>query len=197
MSIPITPATKVAALLEAWPALEEVLVAQAPAFARLRNPVLRRTIARVATLEQAAAIAGLRPRDLVAALRRAAGQPIDPPDDAAPQPPACGVSGTGVRSEAPSVEEATAAAPPTMLIDADALLDAGQAPLTPVFNAANRLQDGEVLNVQVSFRPVPLIEHLERHGFRHRVGQATDGRLLIEIVRGAPRAADPPDGEAS
>lgn len=44
---------RVAELLDAYPALEPVLVAQAPAFARLRNPVLRRTVARVATLEDA------------------------------------------------------------------------------------------------------------------------------------------------
>jgi hypothetical protein len=195
MSIPITPATKVAALLEAWPALEEVLIAQAPAFARLRNPVLRRTIARVATLEQAAAIAGLHARDLVAALRRAAGQPIDAPDDALPQPLAGADAAARGRGEVPLAEEGPPAATPTILIDADALLDAGQTPLTPVFNAASRLQDGEVLGVQVSFRPVPLIEHLERHGFRHRVGQATDGRLLIEIVRAG--SADPSGGEPS
>jgi len=54
--IPLTPATKVADLLESWPELEEVLIAHAPAFRRLKNPVLRRTVARVATLEQAAGV---------------------------------------------------------------------------------------------------------------------------------------------
>jgi hypothetical protein len=44
----------VADLLDSWPELEETLVAQAPAFRRLRNPVLRRAVARVATLEPAA-----------------------------------------------------------------------------------------------------------------------------------------------
>ena len=68
---PITPTTKVAGLLESWPELEPVLVAQAPAFRRLKNPVLRRTVARVATLEQAAGVGGVAVRDLVAALRRA------------------------------------------------------------------------------------------------------------------------------
>jgi hypothetical protein len=34
----ITPATKVAELLASWPELEPVLVAQAPAFRRLKNP---------------------------------------------------------------------------------------------------------------------------------------------------------------
>jgi hypothetical protein len=64
---------KVAELLEAWPELEEVLIRLAPAFRRLKNPVLRRTVARVATLEQAAGVGGVAVRDLVGALRRAAG----------------------------------------------------------------------------------------------------------------------------
>ena len=53
---PITPETKVAQLLEDHPALEEVLVSLAPAFSKLRNPVLRRTIARVTTLKRAAEV---------------------------------------------------------------------------------------------------------------------------------------------
>jgi Domain of unknown function (DUF1858) len=73
LRVPITPAMKVAELLDSWPELERVLIAQAPAFRRLRNPVLRRTVARVATLEQAAGVGGVPVRELVAALRRAAG----------------------------------------------------------------------------------------------------------------------------
>jgi hypothetical protein len=71
--VPITPATKVADLLESWPDLEDVLIAQAPAFRRLKNPVLRRTVARVATLEQAAGVGGVPVRELVATLRRRRG----------------------------------------------------------------------------------------------------------------------------
>jgi len=42
----INPRTKVGELLDACPRLEEVLIAQAPVFEKLRNPVLRRTAAR-------------------------------------------------------------------------------------------------------------------------------------------------------
>jgi hypothetical protein len=57
--LPITPETKIAALLEAYPELEPVLIATAPAFNKLSNPVLRRTIARVTSLRRAAEVAGL------------------------------------------------------------------------------------------------------------------------------------------
>ena len=72
--LPITPQTKVGELLEAYPELEAVLVAQTPIFEKLKNPVLRKTVAKVATLEKAAAIANIPVVKLVSELRKAAGQ---------------------------------------------------------------------------------------------------------------------------
>jgi len=72
--LPITPETKVAAQPEAYPELEPVLIAAAPAFNKLSNPVLRRTIARVTSLRRAAEVAGLPVRELVVRLRAAAGR---------------------------------------------------------------------------------------------------------------------------
>ena len=50
--ITISPKTKVGELLDAYPELEPVLMAMSPAFEKLKNPVLRKTVARVATLQQ-------------------------------------------------------------------------------------------------------------------------------------------------
>ncbi|MFH1755446.1 MAG: DUF1858 domain-containing protein, partial [Candidatus Latescibacterota bacterium] len=54
----ITPDMKVSALLEAYPELEDVLIGIAPAFKKLRNPVLRRTVAKLTSLRQAAQVGG-------------------------------------------------------------------------------------------------------------------------------------------
>ena len=168
----ITPAMKVAALLEAYPALEEVLIAQAPAFERLRNPVLRRTVARVATLEQAAAIAGLSSRDLVTTLRQAAGQATDGP--------AAGSSG-GAGDDGP---------PPAWVnpdrvrrvIDAEAILATGAAPIAAVFEAARALEGDGLLEVTASFRPVPLVESLEKQGYACHV-RSTGGRFHLYVKK--------------
>ena len=74
MSQPIGPETTVGALLEAYPELESILVEMAPAFAELRNPVVRRTVARVATLEQAAKIGGISLQAMILRLRNVTGQ---------------------------------------------------------------------------------------------------------------------------
>ena len=52
----ITPATKVADLLAQYPELEDVLISMAPPFRKLKNPVLRRSVAKVASLKQAATV---------------------------------------------------------------------------------------------------------------------------------------------
>jgi len=170
----ITPATKVAELLESWPELEPVLMAQAPAFRRLKNPVLRRTVARVATLEQAAGVGGVAVRDLVAVLRRAVGL-----DDATPGEPG-------------AVELGTASLPPdwvssgrvVVTLDAEALLDAGEVPL-PVVNAKARgLGPGELLRVDSGFRPAPLVESLSKQGYRSFVREASPGCFETFVARG-------------
>ncbi len=70
MSLSIGPETTIAALLCTFPAPEEVLIEMAPAFAKLRNPLVRRTVARIATLEQAAAIGGVDLQGMILKLRR-------------------------------------------------------------------------------------------------------------------------------
>jgi hypothetical protein len=167
MRVPITPATKVADLLESWPELEDVLIAQAPAFRRLRNPVLRRTVARVANLEQAAGVGGVPVRELVAALRRAAGI-----EDAA------AVEGDASGGSAPQ-------APPqwldrgrvTEVLDAEALLDAGEVPLTRVGARARALGPGELLRIDSGFRPIPLLEALGKQGYRCFERELANGRF--------------------
>ena len=56
----ITPKTKVLQVIEAYPQLEEVLIGYVPAFVKLKNPILRKTVARIATLQQAAAIGNVK-----------------------------------------------------------------------------------------------------------------------------------------
>lgn len=173
MRIPIHPETKVGALLEAYPELEEVLIGLAPAFAKLRNPVLRKTVAKVATLEQAARIGGLSVRDLVRRLREAAGQ--QGPE--VPEP------------ESPRAEERPAWVDDAVVrlsLDADELLARGEHPLGRVREALERLQPGEVVELRSSFRPEPLIEAMRRGGFAVASHELGPGRHVTYFGRPAP-----------
>ncbi|MFV0538688.1 MAG: DUF1858 domain-containing protein [Dysgonomonas sp.] len=93
MEADINLQTKIAALLESYPELEDKLIELSPVFAKLRNPVLRKTVAKVTSIQQAAAIAGISAPLLVLELRKAAGFTVSESDlnqsdhtDIEPQP---------------------------------------------------------------------------------------------------------------
>lgn len=185
----ITPATKVAELLESWPELEDVLIAQAPAFRRLRNPVLRRTVARVATLEQAAGVGGVPVRELVAALRRAAGlEAADEGTTGLGHGDAGEESGPGATTQPEGAPEWVAAGRVVETLDADALLDAGEVPLTRVNAGVHALRDGELLRIESGFRPAPLLEALAKQGARAFSRESMPGRFETLV---APPRSDP------
>ena len=73
-SLEIRPSTKVAQLLDAYPELEDVLIRMAPPFKKLKNPILRKSVAKVATLKQAAIAGRLDLSSMINQLREAIGQ---------------------------------------------------------------------------------------------------------------------------
>ena len=150
----IDETTKVAALLEAYPELESVLIGIAPPFKKLRNPVLRRSVAKVASLRQAAAVARLPASELVNRLREAVGQPP-----------------VTVRSEDASASylgECPDWYDPDLVVDVldeSALPEDGPMPLVPLLKRANRLGEGEILEFRTNFLPAPGIDAMSRKGF--------------------------------
>ena len=145
----ITPQTKVGELLDTYPELEAVLIEIAPAFKKLRNPVLRRTVARVTSLAQAARVGNVSVADLVRGLRQRVGQPDFEADAVAPV----------------SAEESPGIVPKWMdqdsvvaSLDARPLIDAGEQPLGRVMQELARLNPGEILELVTPFEPAPLID---------------------------------------
>jgi hypothetical protein len=151
MSLAINPETKVAELLDAFPEAEEVLVGLAPPFKALRNPLLRRTVAKVTSLEQAARVGGVPVNTLVRTLREAlgAGGHELESDDA---------------GEAAGAPDWAADAEPAATLDADALLAAGRMPVSEAAVALAGMASGEVLLIEAPFQPAPLIDALRAKG---------------------------------
>ncbi len=176
MSIVITPQTKVGELLDAFPGLDDVLAEWVPAFRKLKNPVLRRTVAKVATLEQAARMGGVSVRDLVLKVREATGQPVGSLESAE----------TAESGESP---------PPAWLdtsrvryaIDADKMLETGQHPIGLIRQYLTTLEDGELIQLTSSFRPEPLIELMTKSGVSVYCRQDAPGRYTTWFCRKPPR----------
>lgn len=149
----ISPKTKVGELLQAYPELEPVLISLSPMFEKLRNPVLRRTVARVATLQQVSVVGGISVETIVNRLRKEAGQ-----DETSE------VSG---QSEAQT-------APPSWFdeskiktrYDATPVINSGDSPMSEVLKKAGSLGEGEILELQTPFIPAPILDMLKGKNFQ-------------------------------
>jgi Domain of unknown function (DUF1858) len=151
---PILPSTKVGALLDRYPQLEDILIALAPPFKKLRNPLLRKGVAKVASLKQAAAVGGVPVNDLVNKLRAAVGQETIASEDA----------GESI-SYFSTQPEWFASSKIVISIDERAA-DPNKMPIVAVLQKAARLQAGEMLELITTFLPAPGIEIMKKKGLR-------------------------------
>ena len=150
----ITPDTKIGALLDTFPELEELLTEMAPAFSKLQNPFLRKTIAKIATLRQAAEIGNISLWELINRLRCAVGQEIQE-----------NITGKNAASFSEKPDWITGGKIIDTL-DARPMLQNGEHPVQWVMNRVAELGRDEVFCLITPFKPVPLIETAEKKGFR-------------------------------
>jgi len=148
----ITPDSKIGELLERWPGLEAVLVELSPHFQALANPVLRRTVAKVATLRQVSTVSGVPLGVLIERLRAGAGlSPVEVAEEGAGGPaerPAWAVEGAVVRT-----------------LDARAAIEAGEHPMPQVMADLAKLGDAQVYELVTPFVPAPLLDLARGKGF--------------------------------
>jgi hypothetical protein len=161
----ITPETRVDALLKSYPDLEAVLIDLSPVFARLRNPVLRKTVAKVANLRQVAQIGNVSLGEVINTLRRAAGMGEFDEVEAAQT--------EGLPSAANGLEEAEI----WKSFDARAMIESGGHPLNRVLEELNDLPEKSRYELITPFVPAPLIEMVEKKGFRS-VTRQENGSLV-------------------
>lgn len=171
---PIRAGDRVADVLSRDEALVDVFTSMAPAFERLRNPAMRRVMARLVTVEQAARIARV---DLNVLLDRlnglAAAPPLDddgrdPPDDAVPA-----TGGNPPPPESPVEPEGRPAAltaiSPERVVEVDVReeLRAGEEPFSRIMAARRELPEGGALKLRAIFEPVPLYAVMAKLGLEH------------------------------
>jgi len=73
-TLEVSPSTTVYEMLETYPELEEKLIAMAPPFKKLRNPALRKSVAKVATLKHIASVGNIPLTELINNIRTELGQ---------------------------------------------------------------------------------------------------------------------------
>lgn len=156
----ISPKTKVLNLLEVYPQLEEVLISYIPAFKKLQNPILRKTVAKIATLQQAAAIGGVKVENLINHLRKEVGQDKIETESKSPYntvKPDWFVTGK-IKSED----------------DVRAMLAAGEHPVNQVIADLQKLEKGEIHKITTPFLPAPLIEKTISLNYEHWIDKKAE-----------------------
>ena len=166
----ITPETKIDDLLKKYPQLEEYLIKLNSKYKKLKNPVLRKTIGRVATLKQVALIGGYHPIDLVNMLRAEIG--LDE----------LKVGDTQEAINEDSSKPKWADKAPSVVIDANELLDKDINPLAQTNKALKELKDGDVLLIKSDFLPSPLIDSFKEKG-KEVYSTKEDDRSFLTYIK--------------
>ncbi len=167
----ITPETRIAVLLKNYPELEEILIELSPTFAKLRNPILRKTIAKVANLRQAAQIGDVPLSKLINTLRCAAG--LDKDNELEEE------DMTEVTSKPEWVEKTTL----KTTFDAREMIESGGHPLTRVMEDLDNMADNESYRLITPFLPAPLIDVGKSRGFQTWSEEDNDNQFSTYFAR--------------
>ena len=145
--VEITLDTKIATLLNNYENMKDILIDINPKFKKLNNPVLRRTLAKLASVKQAAIVGGMEPIELLNKLRVAVGQStveINSHDT------------TQDNTIKPMPEWAKAQ--PIATLNANELLNEELNPLAKAHQILKNANDSEFITITSDFKPEPLIE---------------------------------------
>lgn len=148
----INPQTKVGEMLDAYPQLEKVLTQLSSSFAKLKNPVLRKTVARVVSIKQAAEIGNVDIGEMIFTLRKAAGL-----SDTANNNNNT-TDNQQLKSEWLDTKKVS------VTFDASAIIERGESPMKSILEKAGQLSADEIMLLITPFKPVPIIQIINSKG---------------------------------
>jgi uncharacterized protein (DUF2249 family) len=151
--ITINANTKISALLKQNPDALETIVSISPNFITLRNPLLRKFIARRTSIAMASKIGGCSVDDFFNKLQPL-GFAIDNVN-AEPESAKNPVPGFLKNIEKEKIIE----------LDVRPIIESGKDPLNIILHNVKQLREGQVLNIINSFEPTPLMHLLGKQGF--------------------------------
>ena len=164
----ITMETKISDLLNSRPDMKDILITINPKFKKLNNPVLRRTLAKLASVKQAAVVGGMDALDLLNQLRVAVGQ----------EPVKSGGATQAKREEEGVPEWVSQKA--KAAFDGNAMLDREENPLAEITKAMRQLEEGDIVTLTVDFKPEPLIDEFLKKGYKVYT-EETEGKFVTYI----------------
>lgn len=178
----VTAETKIATALDADPGLIDRLIALNPVFAKLRNPVLRKTMARLVNFGEASKVAGVPLEAMLAVANGHATTGGAEATELAPPMPDW--------AKAVDLDKATR-------LDVRPLLARGEEPLSIVMRTSKDIPAGGALVLDAPFDPAPLRRVLGTKGFvAHAERLAEDHWRVFFLREDKERASQPTPGTA-
>jgi hypothetical protein len=168
----ITSSVTVHELLEAYPELEDVLIGIAPPFKKLKNPFLRKTVAKVATIKHISSVGGVPLGELIAKLRDAVGQP--PSDESYSDEQYFGEQPTWFSPDKIALS-----------VDEDKLENKDEMPLVVILREAKNIKAGEIIELVTTFLPAPGIDALKAKGYSAWVKKEDNGLIKSYFLKPA------------
>jgi hypothetical protein len=134
-----------------------------------QNPVLKRTVAKIATLQQAAAICGVKTEELINRLRKEVGQDS-----------ISGEVGSQYNYQKPEwfTEDKI-----VKRFNASEMLTAGEHPVNQVIADLNHLEIGKIYELKAPFLTAPLFDKSTSLGLKHWIEQKSDDEFFIYFNR--------------
>lgn len=175
MTHPIQLGDRISTILKRDPRMLEVLLAASPSFGHLRNPLLRKTMAKLATVEHAARVAKIDAAQLVARLNAAlAGEPV-------PDEPIARLDAAAHANLPPHLARMQA----DQIADCDVREDlrAGREPFNRILVAARGVRGEGALRLRAIFEPAPLYAVLGRQGFEHFTERLAEDDWIVWFWR--------------
>lgn len=165
----ITPKTKVLELIEAYPQLEDVLISYVPVFKKLKNPLLRKTVARISTLQQAASIGNVSVADLINKLRKEMGQEL-----------ISETSNSAYNSIQPKWFDEEKI---KQEFDVREMLSRGEHPVNQVLAELHSLPNDTIYKMIAPFLPAPLIDKASSLQFQHWINKISETEFEIYFFK--------------
>ena len=165
----ITPKTKVLQLIEAYPQLEDVLIEYVPAFKKLKNPLLRNTVAKIATLQQAAAVGNVKVEDMINLLRKNVGQDLFTEN-----------TGTLYNTQKPEWFDEKLI---DKELDVKIILAAGEQPVNQVIADLKDMKKGSIYKLIAPFLPAPLIDKATSLEIKHWIVKENPESYIVYFFK--------------
>ena len=173
---PVQASDKLQSLFERDERLIDVVASHSPQLAKLRHSPMRRIMARVTTVAQAARLCKMSADSLVRDLNRAIG--IDP----APADTTAG-SALDANDAIAATQWSIPASASVVELDVREELSKGGEPFSRIMGAVGALGEREVLHLRAPFEPVPLFAVMQKRGFAHRTEQHADDDWSVWFFR--------------